>query len=116
MTLTGEQFGAVESERFDADQDFAAVRRGDREALNLENLRPTCFMDHCDFHRGHHWGPYISCVRRIGSREAVTRYLPLPVGALPENEELLVRFRAPGARRVESGRSCRVGTREGPVG
>src|SRR5216684_3472083 len=53
MALPREQLGAVEPERLHANQYFAALRRGDREALNFENLGSTCFVDHCGFHRGH---------------------------------------------------------------
>src|ERR1700682_5399587 len=57
MALPREQFGAVEPERLRANQDFATLGCGDREALNFENLRPTCFANHCGFHRGHDSSP-----------------------------------------------------------
>src|ERR1700682_825900 len=93
MALPREQFGAVEPEGLNLDQHFAALRRGDRAALDLQNLRPTRFVHHHGFHSGHHWSPLV-LVRRgrwVGSGEAGARDLPGAVDLL-EHEELLISF------------------------
>jgi hypothetical protein len=54
--------------------------------------------------------------QRIGAGEAIARDLPVPVRRFPENEELLIPFRALRSRRVNYDCSGRIGTREDPVG
>src|ERR1700730_8263446 len=48
--------------------------------------------------------------RPIRRGEAVSRDLPSPVRALPEDEELLACFGSRGACRVDRDGSCRVGS------
>jgi len=54
--------------------------------------------------------------QRIGAGETVARDLPVPVRRFPENEELLIPFRALRSRRVDCDCSGRIGPREDPVG
>jgi hypothetical protein len=54
VALPREQLGAIQSEGFDMDQDFAVLRRGNGEALNFKNFRPTRFVDHNGLHGRYH--------------------------------------------------------------
>src|SRR5260370_27813417 len=53
MSLSSEQFGAIEPERLNADKNFAVLGRWEGTALDLEDARSARFSDHCGFHRGH---------------------------------------------------------------
>ena len=116
MSLSGEQFGAVEPKRLHADQYFTLLRCGDWEAFNLEDLRATGFGNYCGFHHGHLrlLVPGLGA-RWVGSGEAVARDLPGAVDLL-EDEEFLVGLRAASPGRIDSGEARRIGARKGPVG
>src|SRR6266403_1912391 len=114
MALTGEKLGAIEPECFDSYQDFAALRSGDRKALNFENLRSARFTDHSGFHSGHHLPPSSLCARWVGGGKAVTGDLPVSTYFL-EQEEFLIGLRTSRACRVNVDRPGRVSTSEYPV-
>jgi hypothetical protein len=44
--LSGKELRAIESERFDANQNLASSGARNWAAFNLEDLRPACFTDH----------------------------------------------------------------------
>src|SRR5258708_6084126 len=117
MALPGEQLGAVEPERLDANQHVAVVRCGDRTALNLENLGPARFVNHRRFHRGHR-SPFSSYARsawRIGGGKTVTGNLPLTVDLL-EQEQFLVSLSAAFAGGMARHSARGIRSREHPVG
>src|SRR6266853_1771896 len=137
MTLAGEQFRAVQYERFDADQDFAILRARDRAALDFEYLRSARFVDHCGLHRSRHshplaWFTHVDKrftrsdnpsplkahslpSRWVGGGETVTCDLPCAVRGFLENEEFLIRFSVFRTRGVVCCSSGRIRTRENPV-
>jgi hypothetical protein len=57
MSLAGEKLRAIQAEGLDADQDLIVVWFGHRNGLELENLRPSWFIDNCSLHhdRGVHF-------------------------------------------------------------
>ena len=67
VALAGEEFGAVEPECFDADEDLAGLGFGDWSAFESEGFGSAGFVDYCCSHgRGHCCvGERMQCSKKV---------------------------------------------------